>query len=96
MGKTYKTEISFDIRQLNKILFGKVKCKKCGSKMKISKNKVYQGNGTTEMNGYTDNIEGSPVHLKMNKQVFINQDIYEIEYFYKCCNCEEIYTFDEI
>lgn len=96
MGKTYKTEVSFDIRDLGKMLTGKVKCKRCGGKMKISKDKVYEGHGSTRMNGYVDNIEGSPVHFKMGKQVFINQDIYEVKYFYKCCDCGEICPLDEI
>lgn len=96
MGKSYSTEISFDIRQLNKILFGKVKCKKCGSKMKIAKNKLYKGKGTTHMKGYHDNIKGSPITFRWSKQIFVNQERYEIKYFYKCCNCEEECTFDEI
>ena len=48
------------------------------------------------MNGYIDDIEGSLVHFKMGKQVFVNQDIHEVKYFYKCCDCGEICLLDEI
>lgn len=96
MGKTYKFEAKIDLRSLKNILFGKVKCKNCGSKMKMSKEKIYQGHGTTEMGGYVDNIEGSPIHLRKNKLIFINQDIYEIKYSYVCCNCKKVYRLDEV
>ena len=95
LGKIYKSYVSFDVRNLGKMLFGNVKCEKCGGKMKISKNKTYKGRGTTHVNGYSDNLS-SPVKFRVSKQFFINQDIYEVKYFYKCCNCGETCNLDDI
>lgn len=94
MGKTYNVEI--DINTLKKIFSKKPNCKECGSKIKIHKEKVFEGNGNSEMKGYRGDIDTPRGFINRRKRIFLNQDIYEVKYKYKCTICGKVYDLNEL
>lgn len=94
MGKTYKTEM--DINTLKKIFSKKPNCKECGAKVKIYKEKVFEGHGKCEMKGYLGDIDTPKGLINKRKQILFNQDVYEIKYKYRCTGCDKIYDLNEL
>ena len=76
MGKTYKTEM--DINTLKKIFSKKPNCKECRAKVKIYKEKVFEGHGKCEMKGYLGDIDTPKGLINKRKQILFNQDVYEV------------------
>lgn len=93
MANGYK--INIDGSTLIRILSVKPKCKKCNCKLKIYRKKIFKYHGNHEIKGYIKSTDKGPISWVKEKQIFFNQDIYEIIYKYKCPQCESIYDLEE-
>ena len=68
----------------------------CGSKVKIYKEKVFEGHGNHEVKGYIGELDMPTGLINKRKKVIFNQDIYVVKYKYKCTACDKVYDLNEL